>query len=326
MDAGRLTAMLDLLPATTDPNLLVGLHTGDDAGVYRIGDDLALVNTVDFFPPVVDDPFAYGQIAAANALSDVYAMGGRPVTAMNILAFPREGPGTEALHEILRGGAAKLEEAGVALVGGHSVTDPEIKYGLAVTGLVDPARVISNAGARPGDRLILTKPIGLGMITSALREGRVSAALVERATRVMARLNRDAASRMLELGAHACTDITGFGLVGHALGMARASHVRLEIACQVLPHFPEALALYDQGVRSGGLEGNRRAFGSAVRMSGEISPAWQDLLYDPQTSGGLLIALPETQAQAFLRAPPDEGAVEIGRVIESGEDGIVVIW
>lgn len=324
MDATRLAGILNLFPLPDDPNLLVGLHTGDDAGVYRIADDLALVNTVDFFPPVVDDPFIYGQIAAANALSDIYAMGGNPVTALNIVAFPREGLATEVLHDILRGGIDKLKEAGVALVGGHTVTDPEVKYGLAVTGLINPACIISNAGAKPGDCLILTKPIGTGIITTAIKQGGVDPVLVRRAATMMAALNRDAAQQMLDCDVHACTDITGYGLVGHALEMAAASCVCLEIEYQSVPHFSEALELRRQGVYSGGLENNRRAFSSSVRMTDAVPCVWQDLLLDPQTSGGLLIALPEAGAQTFLRQFDGEDVAIIGRVVDSGGSEIIV--
>ena len=324
MDASSLAGVLNLFPPPDDPNLLVGLHTGDDAGVYRIADDLALVNTVDFFPPVVDDPFTYGQIAAANALSDVYAMGGKPVTALNIVAFPREGLAPEVLHEILRGGFAKLREAGVALVGGHTVTDPEVKYGLAITGLIDPERVVSNAGARPGDWLILTKPIGVGTITTAIKQGGVDPALATRVATVMAALNRSAAQLMLECGVHACTDITGYGLLGHALEMATASRVCLEIEHQSVPHFPEALELSTQGVCSGGLESNRQAFSSSVRMTDAVPDVWQNLLFDPQTSGGLLIALPEQGARAFLHQFDGADAAVIGRVVTEGKGEIVV--
>ncbi|MCP4010102.1 MAG: selenide, water dikinase SelD, partial [Proteobacteria bacterium] len=280
--------------------------------------------TVDFFPPVVDDPFTYGQIAAANALSDVYSMGGRPVTALNIVAFPGEGLAPEVLHEILRGGVAKLKEAGVALVGGHTVTDPEVKYGLAITGLIDPERVVSNAGARPGDWLILTKPIGVGAITTAIKQYGVDPALVTRVVTVMAALNREAAQRMLEYGVHACTDITGYGLLGHALKMASASRVCLEIEHQSVPHFPEALELCAQGVCSGGLESNRQAFSSSVDMMGEVPGVWQSLLFDPQTSGGLLIALPEADARMFLHQFDHVDVAVIGRVVTEGKGEIVV--
>lgn len=327
MDAGRLADVLRHLPHSTDSNLLVGPETSDDAGVYRIADDLALVNSVDFFPPIVDDPYAYGQIAAANALSDVYAMGGRPVTALNLVAFPREGLALEVLHEILRGGADKLAEAGVALVGGHTVADPEVKYGMAVTGLVHPARVIRNGGAQPDDHLLLTKPIGVGIVTTALKQERAEAALVERAVAVMRRLNRAAAAAMLHYDVHACTDITGYGLLGHALEMARASGARLRIEHDSVPHFPEALDLCARGVRSSGLSSNRDAFSTGVRFEAAVPEVWRYLLFDPQTSGGLLIALPEADASRLLQRLRDSGieAASIGVVAEHGVGDIVVV-
>ncbi len=316
MDALTLSEILRRLPVAHDPNLLVGMGTGDDAGVYRIAPDLALVNTMDFFPPIVDDPYDFGRIAAANALSDVYAMGARPLTAMNLVAFPKEGLAIEVLHEILRGGSDKLAEAGVVLVGGHSVTDPEPKYGLAVTGLVDPARVVTNAGARPGDSLVLTKPIGVGIITTALKQGVADARAVAQAVESMAQLNRRAAELMVEEGAHACTDITGYGLLGHALEMATASGVALRIAHRRVLHFPAALELRALGVAPGGLAANRRAFNGKVWFGVAVPAAWRDLLFDPQTSGGLLVAAPEAGAARLVERLAAEGFVEatiIGR-------------
>jgi len=327
MDAGRLADILRHLPRSTDPNLLVGPEMSDDAGVYRIADNLALLNTVDFFPPVVDDPYLYGQIAAANALSDIYAMGGRPITALNLVAFPQTGLDLGVLHEMLRGGADKLEEAGVALVGGHTVADPEVKYGMAITGLVDPARLIRNGGAQPGDRLILTKPIGVGVIATALKQERAEASLVERAATVMRRLNRAAAETMLLHDVHACTDITGYGLLGHALEMARASGAQLRIEYRKVPHFPEALELCARGIRSGGLMSNRSAFSESARFDGTVPEAWRELLFDPQTSGGLLIALPGAEAPRLLQhlRESDIEAVEIGHVTGRGVGEIAVI-
>lgn len=326
MDAGRLADILRHLPRSTDPNLLVGPETSDDAGVYRIADNLALLNTVDFFPPIVDDPYTYGQIAAANALSDIYAMGGRPVTALNLVAFPQTGLELGVLHDILRGGAAKLEEAGVALVGGHTVADQEVKYGMAITGLVDPARLIRNGGAQPGDRLILTKPIGVGIIATALKQERAEAMLVERAANVMRQLNRTAAETMLRHDVHACTDITGYGLLGHALAMARASGVRLRIEYQRVPHFPEALELRARGIRSSGLLSNRNAFSESVRFDDAVPEAWRELLFDPQTSGGLLIALPGAEAPSLLHhlRENDIEAFAIGHITERGAGEISV--
>ncbi len=327
MEAGALGEVLRRLPPSRDANLLVGIHTNDDAGVYRIDEHLALVNTVDFFPPIVDDPYDFGRIAAANALSDVYAMGGRPLTAMNLVAFPKSGLALDVLHEILRGGADKLAEAGVALVGGHSVNDPEPKYGLAVTGLVDPARVVTNAGARPGDALVLTKPIGVGIIATAYKQDLVDARTVETAVDSMVRLNRRAAELMVEAGAHACTDITGYGLLGHALEMASASGVALRIAHRRVPHLPAALALKDRSVSSGGLSSNRRAFSGRMHFDAAVPETWRDLLFDAETSGGLLIALPEaaaTQVVERLAAEGHVGVAVIGRV-ESAANGTRIL-
>jgi selenide,water dikinase len=326
MDAGRLADILRHLPRSTDPNLLVGPETSDDAGVYRLADNLALLNTVDFFPPIVDDPYTYGQVAAANALSDIYAMGGRPITALNLVAFPREGLALEVLHKILRGGADKLEEAGVALVGGHTVADQEVKYGMAITGLVDPARLIRNSGAQPGDRLILTKPIGVGIITTALKQERAEAALVERVAAVMRQLNRAAAETMLQYDTHACTDITGYGVLGHALEMARASSMHLRIEHQKVPHFPEALKLCASGIRSNGLLSNRSVFSESVRFDDAVPEMWRELLFDPQTSGGLLIVLPEAEAPHLLQQLHENGidASPIGCVTERGTGEIFV--
>lgn len=328
MDAQTLAEVVRRLPSSHDPNLLVGMHTSDDAGVYRIAPDLALVNTVDFFPPIVDDPYDFGRIAAANALSDVYAMGARPLTAMNLVAFPKAGLALDVLHDVLRGGSDKLAEAGVALVGGHSVIDPEPKYGLAVTGLVDPARVVTNAGARAGDLLVLTKPIGVGIITTALKQGLADAGTVAQAVKSMARLNRRAAELMVECEARACTDITGYGLLGHALEMASASGVVLRIAHRRVPHFPEALALHARGIVPGGLASNRHAFNGKIRFGDAVPEAWRDLLFDPQTSGGLLIALPEVVAARLVERLAVEGygeAAVIGKAENSIGEALIVV-
>ena len=322
-----LSELLGTLPKSQDPNLLVGLETSDDAGVYRITDDLALVDTVDFFPPMVNDPFHFGQIAAANALSDVYAMGARPVTALNLVAFPVEAIEGEVLREIIRGGRSKLDQAGVTLVGGHSIVDKEVKYGLALTGLVHPAKAVTNANARPGDCLILTKPIGVGIITTAIKRGGADAAIVESAITLMTQLNQQAAEHMLEAGVHACTDITGFGLLGHAQEMGRASGVTLELDHAAIQTAPGALELCGKGIKPGGLENNRLFFADSVKISPRISDAFQDLLFDPQTSGGLLVALPE-KAAARLREKISESqeadASIIGRVRPRKEGGALV--
>jgi selenide,water dikinase len=284
--------VLSDIPASTDDRVLIDFRTADDAGVYRWEGGPALVQTVDFFTPIVDDPYTYGQIAAANAVSDVYAMGGRPLTALAIAAFPKDGLEPETIRAIFRGGFDKLREAGVSLLGGHTVQDPEIKFGYAVTGAIDPARVLSNAGARPGDILFLTKPLGTGIVGTAIKFDRVDPSLASLAVQSMQTLNRAAAEALQALAAgtvHACTDVTGFGLLGHATEMARASGVTIEIDAQTVPIFAGVLAIAERN-RSGGLGSNQEHFGGAVRIDPGVETARELVLYDPQTSGGLLIA------------------------------------
>ena len=295
--------MLSDIPAQTDDRVLVDFRTADDAGVYRWESGPALVQTVDFFTPIVDDPYTYGEIAAANAVSDVYAMGGTPLTALAIAAFPKEGVAPETIRAIFKGGFDKLREAGVSLLGGHTVQDPEVKFGYAVTGAIDPARVLSNAGARPGDVLFLTKPLGTGIVGTAIKFDRAPDALVDQAIQSMRTLNRAAseALRTLPTGAvHACTDITGFGLAGHGTEMARASGVTLTVAAGEVPLFDGVLALA-AGNHSGGLESNRDHFAAGVRITGGIDADRESLFYDPQTSGGLLVAA-EVGAAAAVEA------------------------
>ncbi len=295
---------------------MVGLATGDDAGVYKIREDLALIQTIDFITPVVDDPFLFGQIAAANALSDVYAMGGDPLMAMNVVCFPACKLDMGVLRVILEGGLSKVKEAGALLVGGHSVDDLELKYGLSVTGVVHPRRVVTNAGARPGDLLFLTKPLGIGIVATAIKGGVAETLVAERVGGIMATLNREASLQMRERGVRACTDITGFGLVGHGLEMARASGVALEITLGGLPIIEEALDYASMGLIPGGAYRNRECYKRGVefvRAPGEL----EIFLYDPQTSGGLLIALPSDKAQDFPWPC-------IGRVVE-GEGRIRVV-
>ncbi len=290
--------------------MLVGLETSDDAGVYLLDENVALVQTVDFFTPIVDDPFTFGQIAVVNALSDVYAMGGKPLTALNLVAFPIKALSPAILREILRGGLSKMVEAGVALVGGHTVEDPEIKYGLAVTGTVDPRRILSNAKAEPGDRLVLTKPIGTGVVSTALKGGMASGEAVEKMVESMRTLNQKAAEWMLASGAHACTDITGFGLIGHALEMASASRVGLVIDSKSVPLLPGALEYGGMGLLPGGTYSNRQFFSCKVDASPAVSPLLVDLFYDPQTSGGLFVSLPSERADKMVEALRREGHAE----------------
>jgi selenide, water dikinase len=284
--------VLSDIPAQTDDRVLIDFRTSDDAGVYRWESGPAIVQTVDFFTPIVDDPYVYGQIAAANAVSDIYAMGGRPLTALAIAAFPKDGLDAATMRDIFRGGFDKLREAGVALLGGHTVQDPEIKFGYAVTGAIDPARILSNAGAKPGDVLFLTKPLGTGIVGTAIKFDRVSAPLADEAVASMRMLNREAADaiRRLPPGAvHACTDITGFGLAGHASEMAAASGVTLNLTASRLPLFEGVLAIASRN-RSGGMGSNEDHFGPFVRIADGIDADLAALLFDPQTSGGLLIA------------------------------------
>src|SRR5579883_1126984 len=300
------------MPRNDNPNVLVGFDTNDDAGVYRLSDELALVQTVDFFTPIVDDPFTFGAIAAANSLSDVYAMGGAPISALSVVAYPGSGD-AGVLEAILRGGLEKMREAACAVIGGHSVNDPEIKFGYAVTGTVHPARVKTNAGARPGDALVFTKALGTGVIGTALKRGIAGEASVNAATESMLRLNRDACRAMLAFDTHACTDITGFGLLGHAREMAVASGVTLEIESGAIPLLPGALDAARAGAIPGGLKNNLEFASCAVEAAREIDPALLQLLYDPQTSGGLLISIPEHEAAGLESAIP--GARRVGRVI-----------
>jgi selenide,water dikinase len=303
------------LDAARDPRVLVDMRTGDDAGVFRLEGGRALVQTVDFFTPVVDDPFEFGRIAACNALSDVYAMGGEPLTALSIAAFPERDFPLEWARAIVQGGARALQEAGCALLGGHSVRDPEIKFGYAITGLVDPERMLTNAGARPGQLLVLTKPLGTGVIATALKAGAAPAAAVAAATRAMGSLNRDAAQAALRHAAAAATDVTGFGLLGHAANLARESGVTLELRALELPLLPHALELALEH-QAGGLKANRRAYEPSVEWLRRPEPALEALLFDPQTSGGLLLCVPSESAPALLRELP--GARGIGHVRPRG--------
>jgi selenide,water dikinase len=293
-------------------NVLVGFDTADDAGVYQLTAELALVQTVDFFTPIVDDPFTFGAIAAANALSDVYAMGGRPISALTILAYPAKGD-LEDLEEILKGGAEKMREADCAVVGGHSIADDEIKFGYAVTGTIHPARVKANAGARAGDALIFTKRLGTGVISTALKRGMARDGDVAASIASMLTLNRKACEAMLAYDVHGCTDVTGFGLIGHAREMAMASGVTLEIEVDRLRFLDGALEYARLGAIPGGLKNNREYASCVVETARDLPPEVEDLLYDPQTSGGLLITLPEADAAALAGAYPD--AYGIGRVL-----------
>ncbi len=304
----------------------MGTSTADDAGVYRIAPDLALVLTVDVFTPIVDDPYWFGVIAAANALSDVYAMGGTPRLALNFAGFPRAKLPLDVLGEILRGGGDKCTEAGVTVIGGHTIDDPEPKYGLAVTGFVHPDRIVTNATARPGDRLILTKPLGMGVITTGIKQGRTSQTTIDEATRVMAVLNRGAAEAMTSVGVSAATDITGFGFLGHLHEMTRAAGVRARIRLHDIPIFEEAWSLARQGAIPGGTQRNRASVEDVVSWEG-VEEAARVLLTDAQTSGGLLMAVPEARVDRLVRALRDHGtpaAAVVGEITGTGEGEITV--
>lgn len=310
----------------SDPNLIVGLERADDAGVYRLTDDLAIVQTVDFFTPIVDDPYMFGQIAAANALSDVYAMGGRPLTAMNIVCFPSKTLDISLLRDILHGGIDKLREAGVVLVGGHSVDDPELKYGLSVTGTVHPRRLLTKAGAKPGDQLILTKPLGTGIINTAAKGRMASEEAIETASRSMATLNRAASEIMVRVGANACTDITGFGLLGHACEMVEDSEVGFKIRSFSVPMFPETLALARMGMVPGGTYRNKEFRSQMVYATG-IPDTVMDILFDPQTSGGLFIAVGPDRAGLLLSGLKEAGVIDaaiVGEVVSEPKQRIIV--
>ncbi len=320
--------MLSGLDLPSHPDLLVGISTGDDAGVFRLSDDLAVVNTVDFFTPVVDDPFTYGQIAAANALSDVYAMGGMPRTALNIVCWPQSGLPPAMLGEILRGASEKAREAGVVIVGGHTVADDEVKFGMAVTGVIDPRRIVRNVGARSGDLLILTKPLGTGVLTTAFKRDALARDDYVAAVQSMTMLNAAAASVMLKHEVHAATDITGFGLVGHAMKMAEGSGVTITFEESDLPLLPGALEQVRAGMIPSGGKRNREYYEHDVEIAEEVADEMIDIVYDPQTSGGLLIAVPASVATvlvAELQAAGHRDAVQVGRVSERGNSPIRLV-
>lgn len=314
--AGTLARLLEGIRVHEDPNLLVGFDRSDDASVYKLSQDLALVQTVDFFPPIADDPYLFGQIAAANALSDVYAMGGEPKLCLNIMAVPKDMP-AEAVHALLRGGYDKVYEAGALITGGHSILDDEPKYGLAVTGFVHPDRMLTNSGAKPGDALLFTKPIGIGVLTTAAKADLAPPQAMERAYTLMTTLNKAARDVMVQYRVHACTDVTGFGLLGHGLEMAQGSGVELEIDVGAVDFIPEAAELARMGILPEGMYRNRSFAGDSVDPG--TAELWQqDLLYDPQTSGGLLMAVDPEDVEALYEAlrPAVPSAQRIGTVRE----------
>jgi selenide,water dikinase len=295
--------------------------------VYKLSDDLAIIQTVDFITPIVDDPHTFGQVAAANALSDVYAMGGRPITALNVVGFPIKSQDISVLNDILRGGLTKMQEAGVTLVGGHSVEDDELKYGLAVTGVVHPLSMITRDGARVGDRLILTKPLGTGLVSTAVKGGMAEQQTVDRVAGVMTALNRTASELMIEAGCHACTDITGFGFLGHASGMVEDSPLGMEVNVSAIPTLPEAKTFAEMGLVPAGTYRNREFRSGMIETAGDISDDTMNILFDPQTSGGLLIAVPAEEADALLQKLHQRGVADAAIVgaITAGPKRKIVI-
>ena len=319
---------MEKLPKPSHPDLLVGVNTVDDAGVFRLNDDLALVQTVDFFTPIVDDPYTYGAIAAANALSDVYAMGGEPVTALNIVCYPKSTVGMEILSEILKGGHDKATEAGCLIVGGHSVEDDEMKYGLAVTGKIDPNKILTNANAQPGDALVLTKPLGTGIMTTAFKLANISNEQYKEVTESMLMLNHAASRLAVQFDANACTDITGYSLLGHAWGMANASEVGFVFYAANIPIFGGVVDLAKAGHLTKGDVTIRKYTQGHIRIDDKIADDFIKVLYDPQTSGGLLISISAEIADDFVSELTAQGvsvAAIIGRVTKENPGNIVVL-
>jgi len=313
-----LDSVLATLPKQSDPKVIVGFETGDDAGVYLIAPDVALVQTVDFFTPIVDDPWTFGQIAATNSLSDVYAMGGRPVSALSIVGFPNTGRDLDMLEQILQGGLAKMQEAGCTVIGGHSISDEEIKFGYAVTGVVDPKRVLANRGARAGDNLVLTKRLGTGIISTALKNQKASEESVSASIESMRTLNRAGSEVAHEFEVHAATDITGFGLLGHLRAMAAASGVSMVIEHDQIDFLPDVLDYSRQGYLPGGLKNNLSFLGTCVQFDPKVPQEVRNILFDPQTSGGLLLVVTKQDSAALVEKLGRHGvpARKVGRVVE----------
>jgi len=314
--------------SSNDPNLLVGFDTRDDAAVYRVAPEIALISTVDYITPPVDDPYWFGQIAAANSLSDVYAMGGQPLTALNLVMFPSKKLDMLLLKDILRGGSDKVREAEASLAGGHSVDDNEPKYGLAVTGSVHPERILTNCGCRVADALILTKPLGTGVLFNANRSGKLAYPELEAILPQIAALNRPAMEVALKFDIHACTDVTGFGILGHTLELAQASDVQIDLMYDRLPFYPNALRMYQKGETTGSDKANKKLVAEYFEMAASKSVTEQELLFDPQTSGGLLLVLPDSQADDLVSRLKKEGvdaAVRVGEVVAADKPFIRVV-
>jgi selenide,water dikinase len=311
----------------TDPNLLVGLDNADDAGVYKISDDLAIIQTVDFFTPIVDDPYWFGQIAAANAMSDIYAMGGMPKTAMNLVGFPVREMDISVLRKIIQGGVDKMREAGVVLVGGHTIEDSELKYGLSVTGFIHPEKILIKRNLKAGDRLVLTKPLGTGIINTAIKGGLASPEAVERATRSMAGLNKTAADVMGRFQVHACTDITGFGFLGHLAEMVVGSQCSVRIYSQSVPILPETRALASMGLVPAGAYNNKKFRLSMIELKATVDPILLDIFFDPQTSGGLLMSVAQNYTSDLVKSMRKSGikdAFIVGEIIDGPSERIIL--
>lgn len=323
--AGTLAEILDKLPTRHDPQLIVGFDKSDDASVYVINDELALVQTLDFFPPIVDDPFMFGQIAATNALSDIYAMGGEPKLAMNIMGVTK-AMSQETIYSILRGGYEKAYEAGAIITGGHTIEDVEPKYGLSVSGFVHPQRVLRNSAAKEGDVLILTKPLGIGILTTSAKADMVDESVLKRIYEQMATLNKAARDIMVKYEIHGCTDITGFALLGHTFEMAQGSHLTIHLDSSAVPYHPEAYGLAEMGMIPAGAYRNRNYAEHGVTASKNVSVAMQDIMYDPQTSGGLLIAVSEKDSAALIRELKDAipCAAVVGQATKYEDSSIII--
>lgn len=329
MGLTELSELIQSLPPITHPDVLVGINNVDDAGVYKLTDDIALIQTVDVFTPVVDEPYHYGQIAAANSLSDIYAMGGKPLTALNIAGFPKGKLSLEMMGEILKGAIDKAQEADCPIVGGHTLDDNELKFGLAVTGIVHPERIVTNANAQPNDRLILTKPLGMGILTTALKAGKLSDEVIQKITTIMMQLNETAAEKMVLYKAHSATDITGFGLLGHAYEMANASNVSMVLYANHIPYLQEVLIKTKEGrYIPGGTINNKLFLDKYVMFSDSIDENERMIFFDAQTSGGLLISISPETANEFLKELHENGvkdAAIIGEVIPEESKKIKVI-
>ncbi len=322
-----LAEALSSIKQAEHPDLLVGFNKADDAGVYRISPDSALVQSVDFFPPIVDDPYQFGQITAANSVSDIYAMGGKPLTALNIVCFPLDKFPPETLTQIIDGAQSKLKEADVTVVGGHSIKDKEIKFGLSITGLVNPDKMLTNSGAKAGDKLFLTKPLGTGIITTAIKQNKADEALTKLVIETMSSLNKTACELMLKHNAHSATDITGFGLLGHTYEMAAGSEVTIRIFSDKVPLLPQAKELASEGILTGGAAANREYLEGKISIPDNLDPNLEHVLFDPQTSGGLLVSVPAGSAEHFSNALKQAGLCHeiIGEVVASEDSAVVIL-